>query len=330
MDKRRVENWYEIRRRGRMLWLVGRWSGERVRLSLGTDDPKIARARALELWSRVDEIIRPPVTMDQLAEQFAKFKLPRSYGPTPARNFMGLYRKHHSPEIGRMPVRDVTPQVIERQAGLLASKALKRGSQRMALCTIRMLLRYAVASGLIDRSPWSPEVMPRLDRAKARPYSDAEIQSILEACRRRQESWVVQFLLATGLRRRELTALGWDQVLDLPHPALRIDGKGDRRRVIRLIPWAIALLAERRGESRPSPLTYTGVGALADRLARRVGFQVSVHRFRHTFACKWVELGGTARGLQDYFGHETIRTTEIYEHLGQQHVDAEVARLFKP
>lgn len=43
--------------------------------------------------------------------------------------------------------------------------------------------------------------------------------------------------------------------------------------------------------------------------------QTGVHRFRHTFAKKWVLMGGSVVTLQKILGHSSLAITENYIHL---------------
>jgi site-specific recombinase XerD len=52
-----------------------------------------------------------------------------------------------------------------------------------------------------------------------------------------------------------------------------------------------------------------------------------VHRLRHTYACRYLEAGGTLERLQRILGHSTIKLTECYGRLRPHAVAAEVARI---
>ena len=51
------------------------------------------------------------------------------------------------------------------------------------------------------------------------------------------------------------------------------------------------------------------------------------HRMRHTFACKWLERGGSLAALQAILGHSTVVTTQRYPRLTDEAVQREPSRL---
>lgn len=85
------------------------------------------------------------------------------------------------------------------------------------------------------------------------------------------------------------------------------------------------------GRVRRVPLTPE----LQSELRRRVGKLKELtgigrfhpHQMRHTFACQWLERGGSLAALQQILGHSTIVTTQRYARLTDEAVMAEAMRL---
>jgi len=79
-------------------------------------------------------------------------------------------------------------------------------------------------------------------------------------------------------------------------------------------------------------LTRRGVEQVIRRLKRRSGFtdrRISAHIFRHTFAVRYLMLGGDPFTLQQLLGHEDMEMIRNYMHLNDLHVQSQ-KRKFSP
>jgi integrase len=68
-------------------------------------------------------------------------------------------------------------------------------------------------------------------------------------------------------------------------------------------------------------------GAFATAVKRLAGFHFHAHPAGHTFACAWLERGGSLAALQAVPGHSTIVTTQRHARLSDEHVRAEAERI---
>ena len=96
---------------------------------------------------------------------------------------------------------------------------------------------------------------------------------------------------------------------------------------VRRVPLPASLVSEIRTRvGLISPLQHSG--EFAKRVKRKSGVKrFHAHQLRHTFACRWLEEGGSLAALQAILGHSSIVTTQRYGRLSDAHVQAEAARI---
>lgn len=169
-----------------------------------------------------------------------------------------------------------------------------------------------------------------------------------------RDAAVLELLYSSGLRVSELVALDRTGI-DHTQGTVRVRGKGDKERIVPV--GAPALEAIRRWEregrpvlakddgrgrgssersvtagkaSGPGDALFLGVrgGRLGDRAVRtlldrasaRAGIprHLSPHSLRHSAATHLVEGGADLRTVQDFLGHSSLATTQIYTHVSTE------------
>jgi integrase/recombinase XerD len=144
-----------------------------------------------------------------------------------------------------------------------------------------------------------------------------------------RDSVMLHTMYAAGLRVSELVSLELAD-LDLGVGFLKVTGKGDKRRVVPLGEWAVAMLErylaevrprwERPGErgvfltARRRTMTRQSFWKIVKKHAAAAGIDkpLSPHKLRHSFATHLLEGGADLRSVQAMLGHADISTTQIY------------------
>lgn len=76
------------------------------------------------------------------------------------------------------------------------------------------------------------------------------------------------------------------------------------------------------------PYATHSPGSFANQVRKRTGIErFHVHQTRHTFACQWLERGGTLAALQQVLGHASIEMTQLYARLSDEAVMREAVRI---
>lgn len=164
--------------------------------------------------------------------------------------------------------------------------------------------------------------MPRLQEQPPDRLSDAEVAVLLTV--REPYGFVVRLALGTGLRWGELTRA---QASHVEGDMLMVSQTKSGR--VRRVPLAPELLREIRGRvGRLVAFAELSPGSFAKMVRKETGIEgFHVHQMRHTFACQWIERGGSLAALQQILGHASVVTTQRYARLSDDAVRREALRL---
>ena len=156
-----------------------------------------------------------------------------------------------------------------------------------------------------------------------------------------RDAAVLELLYSSGLRVSELVALDRSGI-DHGRGTVRVRGKGDKERIVPVgIPALEAvqrwdsegrpvLLERASSQARAGDALFLGArgGRLGDRAVRTlvdrhaadagISRHVSPHTLRHSAATHLVEGGADLRSVQDFLGHSSLATTQIYTHVSAE------------
>lgn len=230
----------------------------------------------------------------------------------------------------------IQPALIYRY--LQSRKDLSEASLGRQLVAIKMLLRFAILTGLLHDNFTDCLEGPKQWQRLPGICSKEQVFSLLEApcpedpyCLR--DKAVLELLYATGARAAEVAALEIKDV-NLSIGYVRCFGKGRKERIVPLGRMAGKCVSVYLSDLRPvlvkphsgSRLFLSRTGRPLDRIelwrivkkyARRVRLpgKMTVHTLRHCFATHLLAGGADLRSLQEMLGHANIRTTQIYTHV---------------
>jgi integrase len=271
---------------------------------------------------------------------------------------------HVLPSLGRVPLRHLRAEHLERLYGMLHERGRadgKGGLDAQTVLEVHMVLRRAltdaVRRGIITRNPaeivHAPKRRP-LASAERRAWNAQQLTTFLDLAAAHRLFAVFWLAANTGMRRGELLGLQWDDV-DLDAHKLSVNralisvgyelhvsrGKTrTARRSIDLDRHTVALLEERRdAESHGdgylfchhegSPIHPQVVSDAFKKLVARSGLpRIRFHDLRHTHATLLLKAGVPIKVVSERLGHATPAfTMATYQHVlpGMQ---AEAARTF--
>ena len=210
------------------------------------------------------------------------------------------------------------------------------------LSALRGLFGEAVNQKIIQTNPAANVRAPKAIKYLPNTLSPDAVQRLLDAPFKFddldavRDQAIFELLYSSGLRLAEVLGLTLQDVLGNPEE-LKILGKGSRERIVpvgKKAREALAIWLENRkkwdlGVADSVFLTKKGtcvsprtVQRRLDMRARKVGLDQHVHphALRHSAATHMLESSGDLRAIQEFLGHQSLSTTQIYTHLDFQHL----------
>lgn len=213
----------------------------------------------------------------------------------------------------------------------------KPGTVRARWSAARRYVRWLHAEDELGADPFANLKPPKDEEPERHPFTTAEMTAIIKACdvRRgapeserflaRRDEAALRLFIETGMRASELLGMGVPTGEDLDARVVTVLGKGRKRRTVGYGDQTAAALDRylRSRVKQPQtasealwlgwqrgPLTYNGLVFTLTRRAKLAGVDgFHLHRFRHTFADRWLTAGGSERDLMTTAGwarHEQL------------------------
>ncbi|MDO4731952.1 MAG: site-specific tyrosine recombinase XerD [Bacillota bacterium] len=206
------------------------------------------------------------------------------------------------------------------------------------LSTYRGFSRYLLQSGQIKKDFCADQLSPRENREIPHVLSPAEIRILLEAPKDTplglRDRAMLEFAYGCGLRVSELLALTVHDI-DPEEQLLRCWGKGRKERLVPVGIYALNALelylrkgrgALLRGKNTQAlflnrlgdPLSRSGFWRILSAYGKSLGLEdLHPHSLRHSAATHMLDNGADLRLVQEFLGHSSIRTTQIYTRLSR-------------
>ena len=363
MPKRRANGEGNIRKRK-----DGRWEG---RYTVG-HDPETGKAiiknvlgkTQAEVKEKLKKAIEENVGIDYgraktytvgswlevWMENYAKVKL----RPSTFKTSQGFMKNHIKPQIGGIPLADLTSLDLQRfykhllDGGRVDRIEAKKKPKGLASKTVRNIhqiissaLKLAVEQRLIARNPADGCALPKAERKEMQTLPVEQLTSFLREAKDSGVFALYYIDLTTGLRRGELLGLKWLDIdlekgdLRVQRQIGRIDGKiiemplktKNAYRTLPLSADAISVLMQQRRKTGNSewvfpspsggPVSPDSVLHMLHRVLKRAGLpKVRFHDLRHTFATMALQNGVDVKTVSSMLGHYSAGfTLDTYAHV---------------
>ena len=226
------------------------------------------------------------------------------------------------PGLGFRLLSKVSKEDIRRYRLWLEKKKISLQTVSHILSDCRCFFLWCEDAGYIDRSPVPRRLLPRIQEKPPDRLLEEEIK--LVSALPYPYGLTARFGLVSGLRWAEMCRA---QVKDVRNGVLVVSQTKSGK--VRRVPLPADFLAELRGRvGKIVPYSTTSSGSFARDVKTKTGMaRFHPHQLRHTFACTWLERGGSLAALQQILGHASIVTTQRYARLTDEVVKREALRV---
>ncbi|NCD35270.1 MAG: site-specific integrase [Spartobacteria bacterium] len=213
----------------------------------------------------------------------------------------------------------------------LISGGLKAGTVNRYMALVKHIFNMAEKWEVIDKAPTRATGNVYDPAHKERFLTEEEMHRLLTALSQSDRPVIpeiIEFLLLTGARKKEVTHLPWSEInLDKALWTLPMErNKAKKVKVVPLSTGALAVLERQRGKHPvyvfPNPDTGKPILQLHwtwDKIRKEAGLaDVRIHDLRHSFASFLVNSGRSLYEVQKLLGHAQISTTQRYAHLSDE------------
>lgn len=228
----------------------------------------------------------------------------------------------------KMYIENIDQKIVNSYINLILNKNISSTTKEIYIKDFKRIIDFFIKKEYMEKVNI---IIPKVSKNPIETYTDEELQKLLKKPVKNctfatYRTWVtVNFLLSTGVRLSSLINIH-NEDIDFDNNMVYIrHTKNKKPLIIPLNRTIVGILKEymkiRQGESNDYLFCNTygdklTKGCLTNTIVRynlKCGVKKrGIHRFRHTFAKKWILSGGSVVTLQKILGHSSLRITEQY------------------
>jgi len=235
--------------------------------------------------------------------------------------------------------RGVDVRALRRYVASLTEAGQAPTTVARKLAALRGLFRHQVSLGARAENPADLLSSPKRSQHLPRVLKPAEVAALLDRIPgtgplELRDRALFELAYACGLRAEELVTLDVSSI-DFDGETVRVEGKGDKTRLVPAGEHALAALERYLARARPAlAADDDGQALFLSKSGRRLGTSdvrrrlrtwarlaargapalgdAHPHALRHSFATHLLEGGADLRAIQELLGHASISTTQVY------------------
>lgn len=236
-------------------------------------------------------------------------------------------------------LKKVTFEDVKDYLEHLNLKKEKSSSVRRKISSLKSFYKFLYKNNYMDKKdyPLTKVAYPKMEKKlpKFIYYNDL-LEIINESTKDKdgvRDRLIIEMLYATGVRVSELVNIKVNDI-DFNNRRIIVLGKGNKERIVYYGEYAEEVLKEymktheRKNHnylfvnSKGGQLTDRGVRYIIDNIMSKLSVKTHVtpHVLRHTFATDMLNNGCDIKVVQELLGHSSLKATEIYTHVTNEHL----------
>ena len=240
-------------------------------------------------------------------------------------------------QFGTSSIPKVNYNMVRSWLALLKVRDISNRSINRKISSLRSFFKYQMREGLVEQSPMTQVVTPKNNKRLPVFVKEKDMKELITMLNSSTEDWdslnartLITVFYSTGMRLTELLNLK-DNHIDLPRKTVKVLGKGNKERVIPLIPSVIDVIREYQSQKKKiferteDRFLITSKGK---KLYPRYAYNLvnlylskintldkkSPHVLRHSFATHLVNQGADLNAVKELLGHSSLAATQVYTH----------------
>lgn len=235
--------------------------------------------------------------------------------------FKDYIRYFNGQNLEEIPLNDINSYILS----LIRDNKISASQQNQRINAIKFYYEKVLGR---DKLHYKIE-RPKKTNTLPNVLSVTEIKKIIDSTQNIKHKCIISLLYSAGLRRSELINLKLDSILSGQMQIKISNSKGNKDRYVGLSAHLLHLLRKYFHEFKPKiwliegqnreQYSATSVLNVVKKSARRAGIsrRITPHMLRHSFATHHLESGTDLRYIQEFLGHSSPKTTEVYTHVAR-------------
>ena len=223
----------------------------------------------------------------------------------------------------------------------LLNTSLSQSSKKRKYASIKSFFLFLTKERYISEGIFEDMKSPKVSNPIPKPLSEKEINLILDFKNKDEfyirDSFIFMLMYASGLRVSEVIGIKIGEV-DTENNSVKVTGKGNKQRILPIYNKANEKIIEYIKKTRPyfsksnnySSLLFLNKNSkvitrqyvwrsLKIRgIEKGIVKNITPHMIRHSFATHLLSRGASIRHVQEFLGHSSIESTQIYTKIPNQ------------